>query len=92
MATHTTQSGIKISQESPADTIVIEVPIVPQRSDFQENVVDELKAMFAVGIIGHDVMEKAIEIVDCDPDTYNDESGMSVSDAADLAIDLARIA
>lgn len=55
---------------------------------FQEQIKTELHEMALLKIISHKKHIKAAAIVDGDPATFAEDSGMSVRDAADLAVEL----
>lgn len=54
---------------------------------FQEEVKTELHEMAIAKIISHKKHIKAASIVDNDPATFAEDSGMSVTDAASLAVE-----
>ncbi len=53
---------------------------------FQRDVIAELDAMHEVGEIGKRARDKAVADVSKSSDDYNDDTGMSVSEAASLAV------
>lgn len=55
---------------------------------FQEQIKTELHEMALAKIISNKKHIKATSIVDNDPATFAEDSGMSVSDAASLAVEL----
>jgi len=55
---------------------------------FQEQVKTELHEMALLKIISGSKHIKAASIVDNDPASFDEDSGMSVSDAASLAVEL----
>lgn len=55
---------------------------------FQEQIKTELHEMAIAKIISNKKHIKAASIVDNDPATFAEDSGMSVTDAASLAVEL----
>lgn len=55
---------------------------------FKEQIKTELHEMAAIKICSQKKSLKACAIVDADEDTFTESSGMSVSDAASLALEL----
>lgn len=61
-------------------------------TEYQVRVVRELTALYTVGACSKKILEKARLIVwDNEDNTFSEESGMRVSEAADLALDLTRV-
>lgn len=54
--------------------------------DFITEIKQELRAMINVEIISRKKAIKAAEYVDLNPELFNEQSAMSVSEAVDLAI------
>lgn len=54
--------------------------------DFITEIKQELRAMVNVEIISRKAAIKAAEYVDLNPELFNEQSAMSVSEATDLAI------
>lgn len=53
---------------------------------FQEEIFSDLKAQRDVGIIGEDSLQMAIDYIKRNSSDFEESSGMSVEEAADLAL------
>lgn len=60
-------------------------------SAFTRSIRDELDALCDLKVVSLRTAAKAWIIVEKNPDTYCEESGMTVSEAADLACEMARV-